>query len=506
MEVNQKYKQRYHANVPSGWSNDPNGMIYYNGQAHLFYQHYPFAAKWGIMHWGHFVTEDFVKWKSLPIALEPKEPYEAECGCCSGSAIEVDGKLYLMYTAAQMNLQRQCLAYSEDGVHFTKVDTNPILAPQEVSDEILPSDFRDPKVFVKDGQYYCLAGTRIIDEKDVEKRQNLPISCQQDVHVSNVVGTDEAKGYGNMVLLKGKDLYHWEYVGKLMDIQDEFPAEFFALNGVYECPDYFEVDDQEFVIASPQFLPQMSHEYENVHSCIYINGTLDFQTGHLDMKNIAEIDSGFDFYAPQTLLMPDGRRIMIAWKDMWNRTYPTESDQWIGSYTLPRELYGKEGKLIQKPVREIENYYQNEVTYEDIDLNGTLSLEGIQGSCIELKVVFDCKEALKTGLKLFKGSQHETLLYYDAQTESVVFDRSISGAEIGGIEANTSIRTCKIEKEEHLTLQCFLDMTSLEVFINDGIRTMTGNVYPDLQHDVQIEFFSEGNSTILSVEKHDIII
>ena len=114
--MSKSYRPLYHASVPSGWSNDPNGTIYYNGKAHLFFQHYPHKPAWGTMHWGHFTTEDFVHWDVLPVALVPDRDYEVICGCCSGSTIEKDGKLYLMYTAAQPTLQRQCMAVSEDGL------------------------------------------------------------------------------------------------------------------------------------------------------------------------------------------------------------------------------------------------------------------------------------------------------------------------------------------------------------------------------------------------------
>ncbi|MCR5294427.1 MAG: glycoside hydrolase family 32 protein, partial [Lachnospiraceae bacterium] len=163
METNKRWRQHYHANVPSGWSNDPNGMIWYKGKGHFFFQHYPHKAQWGIMHWGHFTTEDFVKWEVLPVALVPTEEYEAVCGCCSGNAIEKDGKLYLMYTAAQPEQQRQCLAVSEDGISFSKLPENPILTAADLSEEVSNRDFRDPKIFIKDGWYYCIAGTRVID-------------------------------------------------------------------------------------------------------------------------------------------------------------------------------------------------------------------------------------------------------------------------------------------------------------------------------------------------------
>ena len=167
--MSHSYRPTYHASIPSGWSNDPNGTIYYNEKAHLFFQHYPYKAEWGTMHWGHFTTEDFVHWTQLPIALVPDRDYEVICGCCSGSAIEKDGALYLMYTAAQPDLQRQCLAKSTDGgITFVKDETNPILTADMLSDEVSSFDFRDPRIFVKDGCYYFLAGARVIKPESIE--------------------------------------------------------------------------------------------------------------------------------------------------------------------------------------------------------------------------------------------------------------------------------------------------------------------------------------------------
>ena len=90
------YKPTYHAYIPKGWCNDPNGMIYYNGTNHLYFQHYPYNAAWGTMHWGHFTSKDFIKWELQPVALRPDQDYEVICGCCSGNAVEKDGKLYII--------------------------------------------------------------------------------------------------------------------------------------------------------------------------------------------------------------------------------------------------------------------------------------------------------------------------------------------------------------------------------------------------------------------------
>lgn len=510
MEINKKYKPTYHASVPFGWANDPNGLIYYKGQAHFFFQHYPHAPKWGIMHWGHFVSDDFIKWKVMPIALYPDQQYEEECGCCSGTAIEVNDRLYLMYTAAQITRQRQCLAYSDDGLHFDKVDLNPIMSAEKLSDEISPKDFRDPKVFYKDGTYYCIAGTRILSKDDYDKVTSLSQPHGGEVDINDVAGGDlYTSSYGNLVLLKSDNLLHWHYCGKLIYPQDNIDEAFLSLNGVYECPDFVEVDGHQIVLASPQHLPQMGNKYENLHSGIYMEGELDYTTGHFTIHDIDEIDSGFDFYAAQVMSLPDGRKIMIAWKEMWNRTYPTESDRWIGTYTLPRELHFHDGHLYQTPVTEIKKYRQNKMTHTDITVNNSsVKMTGITGNKIEIVASIDVGNAKKTGFRLFKSEDDETFVYYDAEEKCLVFDRSASGVEIGGFEKDVNIRRRDFELDDNiLKLQMFLDVSCLEIFINDGRYTMTGNIYGEPEIDTGVEFFSyEGEATLLSITKYDIVV
>ena len=523
MKVNDRYKQKYHANVPSGWANDPNGMIYHDGKIHFFFQHYPYDSRWGTMHWGHFTSDDFIKWEEQPIALRPDQDYEVICGCCSGNTIEKDGKLYLMYTAAQPERQRQCMAVSLDGIHFTKYDNNPILTAEMLSPEVSTRDFRDPKIFRKNGWYYCLAGARIIDPAKADKIAEVTYGNPSDerrphdnqVHhvLENpsdlaVLGGDmDLLGYGNMILFRSKDLDHWEYLGRLIYRQPGFDEEYFKLDGVYECPDYFESNGQEIVLASPQRLPKMGNMYENQHSVVWIAGEMDFETGRFHMSHIQEMDAGFDFYAAQSMAMPDGRQVMMAWKEMWDRDFPSREDNWAGTYTFPRELTWKNGWLYQWPVRELEAYRKNKAATGGIVLHqGAISVEGISGDVIELDVELQLQGAKKAGLKVFAGQEHETLIYYDCDKKAVIFDRTHAGIHLSGVEENTDIRTCDIEEEDTLRLHVLLDRYSVEVFINDGRYTMTGNVYPDPE-DTDVEIFCEGGScAVLSAVKYDICV
>lgn len=565
------YRPTYHASVLSGWANDPNGTIFYNGKAHLFFQHYPYKPEWGTMHWGHFVTDDFIKWEPLPVVLEPDRDYEVICGCCSGSTIEKDGDLWLMYTAAQPERQRQCLAVSTDGgVHFEKNPDNPILTSGMLSPEVTETDCRDPRMFRKDGYYYFIAGARVLTQEELEaltgQESSGHVSHVSSSSVSSASGRgtkagtssaqwtapggagisgegagicgsisgpaagsemdvrspsagpasgaeeEEKAGYGNLILCRSKDLLHWEYVGHLLDRDTEgqipLDEEHFRLNGVYECPDYIVLDGKEIILSSPQNLPQIGKAYQNVHSGIYMFGELDFESGRFRVDEIGEVDSGFDFYAAQTLRMPDGRVVLIAWKEMWDRNFPTRTEGWAGTYTLPREMSVVDGRLVQKPVREIGKYRSGKVASACLHADDTsLSVEGVCGNTIEIRVTLEPGTAARSGLKLFCGSEHETLVYYDRAEGDIVFDRSRSGIPFTGQEEDVDRRVCHIGAMDSIDLHFFLDVSSIEVFIDGGHYVMTGNVYPEIGQDTGVRFFAEGgSSTFRGLVKYDIVV
>ena len=506
--MNHSYRPHYHVSVPFGWANDPNGTIFFQGKAHLFYQHYPHKPEWGPMHWGHVSTEDFVHWEQRPIALWPDQPYELVCGCCSGCTIERDGKLYLMYTAAQPMMQRQCMAVSEDGDRFVKDPQNPILTAELLSPEIYEEDFRDPRIFKKGDTYYLLAGIRFLEGG--ARKEAAPTHQRERTNPREPAPEHKKEGWGNLCLLKSADLYHWSYVGRLLYPQPELAPEFLRLDGVYECPDYFVTESgAEVLLSSPQFLPKIGHRYQNVHSSLFMLGHLDFATGRFNVRVVDDLDSGFDFYAAQTLRHPDGRVIMIAWKEMWDRSFPTaKREGWAGTYTLPRELTVEDGWLIQRPVRELAACCQNPVRRDSLSAeNESVSVEGLSGTVLKLRFTLEPGTAQRSGVKLFCGGEHETLLCYDRETGLLVFDRSRSGLAFTGADKDVNVRVMELGQRDKIELELYLDVCSAEVFVDGGRHAMTGNVYPDLDGDDGIRFFAEGGKAgFAGVEKYDIVV
>lgn len=260
---------------------------------------------------GTFKNKRFHSLGRATYSVAPDETYDKD-GCFSGSAIEKDGKLYLMYTGHVVEngkvTQTQCVAVSEDGVHFTKHKANPVIGKNEIGEYGLIQDFRDPKVIEKDGVYYSVVASKTADER------------------------------GLILLYKSSDLFY--------------------------------LDGKDVLIMSPiQMMPQ-GIEYHNTSSTAVFIGEMDWEKGTLKVDNIHEIDYGLDFYAPQTLTDDQGRRIMVAWMQMWGRTLPTDELRhgWAGSMTLPRELGIKENKLYQKPVSEIYNFIEIKETNTDFTI------------------------------------------------------------------------------------------------------------------------------------------
>ncbi len=464
----EKYRHTYHAMAPVGWMNDPNGFCYALGKYHVFHQFHPYATSWGPMHWGHYVSDDLIRWELLPPALAPDMPYDKD-GCFSGSAMEKDGALYLLYTAVADGKQQQALARSLDGVRFEKLGI--VIGEDDLPRDCSAADFRDPYVFCRGGKYYCL------------------------------VGCKHADGDGAVLLYRSDDLVRWSYVGRAW-------KDGRTHSGIYECPAFASFGDTDALFVSPQFLESDGVQYENIHANMYLLGRLDLSTGEFHRTSEHEADGGFDFYAAQTAPpLPDGRIVMMAWMQMWDRSFPTAPYGWVGALTLPRELTFREGKLFQAPVREIERYRTDAVRCEEAEVDGTLRIDGIEGDTVELSFELDLGASARAGVKVFSGGGSETSIYYDRAKELVVFDRSRMGTLIktAPCEHDSDVRHARIRAEGNvLQMRLFLDVSSCEVFLGGGEQVMTGNVYSEGKG---IEFFSEGGrATVRRVEKYTISV
>ncbi|KTT30049.1 glycoside hydrolase family 32 protein [Pseudomonas rhizoryzae] len=437
------WRPAYHLAPPVGWMNDPNGLVFFRGEYHVFYQYHPYSTKWGPMHWGHAKSADLVHWEHLPVALAPDTEADRD-GCFSGSAVVWEDRLYLLYTGHrwlgepgredQGLYQVQCLASSRDGLTFTKHGT--VIEPPVPEMQ----HFRDPKVWRRDDAWWLALGAREGDDP-------------------------------RLLLYRSSDLHTWEALGTALGGTREQDGY------MWECPDLFPLGDEDVFLCSPQGLRPLGYRYRNLYQNAYRLGRLTDAARFLPRTGFIELDHGHDFYAAQTLEAPDGRRLLWAWLDMWESPMPSQADGWCGMLSLPREVSLDGDRLRQRPVRELVALRESEHSFAAQRLQSERRLLPLAGERLELEIEIDlaASDAERFGLALRVDPQgrEETLLYVDAQAGRLVLDRERAGRGVAGVR---SLPLAAGQTTLHLRL--YLDRSSLEVFVDDGLYTFGSRLYP----------------------------
>ncbi|MBO4886917.1 MAG: glycoside hydrolase family 32 protein [Firmicutes bacterium] len=456
----------YHFSPRTGWTNDPNGLSFYQGKAHLFYQYYPYETKWNSMHWGHAISSDLLHWEYLPAAMAPDESYDS-FGCFSGSASELaDGRQLLMYTGVHPEktdagiafLQTQCMAVG-DGLDYEKYQGNPVITGKDVPEGFSLTDFRDPKIFRRaDGTYGCVVGNRSDD------------------------------GSGALLLFESKDGFSWSFRSVLDRCRHEYGT-------MWECPDFFELDSHAVIITSPMEMKAKGLEFHEGAGTICLVGSLDETNMMFVRKNVQAIDHGISFYAPQTFAWPDGRRIMIGWMQSWSSCFVPEDHGWFGQMTIPRELSIREGKLIQWPVREIGKLYEKPLAFRNVRVaKEQLQLPGVRGRVMDLSVTVRPEgEGLDFFvLRFAKDDQHECAVLFDPKASTITIDRSKAGFKQDFVH----VRSCDVQdRNGRIDLRILLDRYSAEIFVNGGEQALSMTFYTPQEADT-ITFEASGEAVM----------
>ncbi|WP_223067884.1 glycoside hydrolase family 32 protein [Paenibacillus caui] len=460
---NERYRLHYHLMPPAGWMNDPNGVSYYNGEYHVFYQHYPYAPFQGAMHWGHAKSRDLVHWEHLPVALAPSESYdkggEGASGCWSGSAVDDQGTFVLVYTGhvdGNSPEEVQCIAFSSDGIVFEKLPENPVI-PGPPDEECF--GFRDPKVWKRGDTWYLVVG----------------------------YGKD---GLGKALLYSSSDLRSWHYHGPAAESDG-------TMGDMWECPDLFPLgraEDDHVLIFSPMNM--------GITKTFYWTGKFDYTGLKFDLRHAERVDYGFDFYAPQTMVDARGRRIMYAWMNIWGADMPEREDGWMGSFTLPRELkLAEDGTLRFIPVEELKSLRGEHHSYTNVVIpeHGTLALPYLEGDSLEISAVIDVSgQADGTfGIRLRcsdDGAEYTEISYSHGEGK-LQMDRNRAGAGNGGI---SEVELAPME-DGRVRLHLFLDTSSVELFMNEGRKTMTNRIYP-ASSSLGIHLFAQGAVSLESLD------
>ncbi|MDO4229984.1 MAG: GH32 C-terminal domain-containing protein [Capnocytophaga sp.] len=440
----ERYRPLYHFSPQYGWMNDPNGMVYHNGEYHLYFQHNPYGTKWGNMHWGHAVSRDLVSWEYLPVAISP----DALGTIFSGSAV-VDkhntagfGKdaIIAIYTSAGKS-QTQSISYSTDnGRTFTTYDQNPVLSDPNIV------DFRDPKVFWH----------------DVTEQWVMSLATSQTITF-----------YGS------KNLKKWEKLS-------EFGEGLGAHGGVWECPDLFPLIYNGktkwvlFVSINPGGINGGS-------ATQYFIGDFDGKTFTPDKMNYPLwLDYGRDNYAGVTWSnTPENRRIFIGWMNNWDYANYIPTEYFRSAMTLPRELKlthnGEHLVLSSVPVKELENLRRSVEKFENQSVEKNYTIEKLlsdnQGA-YEIEFVVKPEQASVFEFKLFNQKNEEVRFIFDLDKKSLDFDRSKSGnVEFSNNFAAELIKSPLVIKKSY-KVRLFVDKNSVEIFVNDGELVQTNTFFP----------------------------
>lgn len=468
---------KFHVTGGIGWINDPNGFAPYQGEYHLFYQHYPYGVQWGPMHWGHAKTSDFIHWERLPVAMAPDTEYDKD-GCFSGGAVEMpDGRHLLMYTGVKSvkkkdgteeTFQTQCIAIG-DGVNYEKYENNPVIRSEDVPDGGSVHDFRDPKVWREGGSYYAVVGNRPAD------------------------------GSGTVLLYESKDAMHWNFVSHVASCRNQYGK-------MWECPDFFQLDGKHILLTSPQEMRADGLEFHPGNANLALIGTLDRSSHQLVREHAQAIDYGLDFYAPQSLETYDGRRVMIGWMQNWETSGAHLPNQrFMGQMTIPRELHVKDGRVYQVPVRELEQIRGKKTVHHDVPVSGKTALQDVSGRLLDMTLTL--RPGTENGMyKWFKvnlaqDAEHVTTLSFDPESNIMRLDRTLSGLPCDIV----NIRDFPVCSEKgRLKLRLIMDRYSLEVFVDDGRQAASAVLYTPMEAD-GISFESSGE-VLMNVEKYDLDI
>ena len=472
-KYNDKYRPQFHFTPEENWMNDPNGMVYFNEEYHLFYQYHPHGTTWGPMHWGHAVSKDLIHWENLPIALYPDEYGDI----FSGSAV-VDWNnttgffdnspgLVAIYTNAgtypdsNRPRQRQSLAYSKDnGRTWIKYDNNPVLSDENIV------DYRDPKVFwhSETNQWVMILATG------------------QTVNIYT-----------------SPNLKDWEHAS-------EFGSSEGSHEGVWECPDLFKlpVDDdekhQKWVMIVSIGDNTTSKEGSRTQ---YFIGNFDGKSFVNDNpgKTVLWLDYGRDNYAGVSwsdISPKDGRRIYIAWMSNWRYANEVPTEKWRSAMTLPRELTLKSTdkgvRVVQKPVGEIEMIRKDTVSQKDFVVKDTEEKTYPIESLSEVSIEFEHQGADSFGMTIESSNEEKTTISYDVKREVLSVDRSESG-DNSFSDSFAAVQEASLNVVDNkVKLQVFIDTSSIEVFGNDGEIAVTNLIFPKNQIN-KLKLFSVNGST-----------
>jgi len=424
----------FHVTSPAQWVNDPNGPIFYKGNYHLFYQLTPYSDESGVKYWGHVRSRDLAKWEHLPIAIAPADDQGEESIWSGSCTINTAGQPMIFYTSigkgkSPFNQAVQWAATGDDElIHWEKSPANPVLT-ETLHGGTKIYDWRDPFVFRDQKRTFMVLGGSLNESKGGQA----------------VVNIYEAEN---------PELTKWKYRGVLFQLPD-------AEARTAECPNFFKLGDEWVLFVSP---------YGKVQ---YFVGKFDAENCRFLPRTRGLLDHGPNFYAPNTMLVPDGRRLVWGWVN----GFPGGRG-WNGCLSVPRVLsFSRDGQLRQNPAPQLSRLRGEPVAWRDVHLGSERKVLALPPTnALELEAEIDLQSATRVGLRIGSGDK--------APQVTVNFD----GLELRVLDAHAPLPLAKGERK--LKLRIFIDRSVLEVFANETV-CITKRIAP-LETNARLEIHAEG--------------
>ena len=475
----EKYRPQFHFSPEAHWMNDPNGLVYFEGEYHLFYQYFPDSNVWGPMHWGHAVSKDMINWKHLPVALFPDSlgyifsgSAVADVKNTSGLGSAENPPLVAIFTyhdpigekKGSLKFQNEGLAFSKDkGRTWTKYPGNPVLKNPGIR------DFRDPKVF-----WHNESGKWI-----------MILAVNDRVH-----------------LYSSPNLREWTFLS-------EFGKGIGAHGGVWECPDLFRMRVKGTNEMKWVMLVSINPGGPNGGSATqYFVGNFDGTNFIKENKDIQWVDWGRDNYAGVTwsnIPENDGRILFLGWMSNWQYANVVPTHVWRSAMTVPRELALMKADngylLVSNPVRELETLRAEKTQlYEELHGSKTVRevfIDSINLSQCELIIDFELlsNSVDSLGIILQNREDERLIIGYTNKQKQLFVDRTLAGPS-GFSKAFAGISKAPYKAGKEIRFHIFLDASSAELFVDHGNRVLTNLVFPTSGFN-QLKIFSSGGNVII---------
>ncbi|HZL11782.1 MAG TPA: glycoside hydrolase family 32 protein [Prolixibacteraceae bacterium] len=481
----EQYRPQFHFSPEAHWMNDPNGMVYYEGEYHLFYQYFPDSTVWGPMHWGHAVSTDLVHWEHLPIALYPDSlglifsgSAVIDWGNTTGFGSKANPPMIAIFTYNNMegeksgrnDFQSQGIAYSLDkGRTWTKYSGNPVLPNPGIR------DFRDPKVSWN---------------KEINK------------WIMVFAAHDRVKFYSS------SNLKEWIF-------ESDFGMGSGAHTGVWECPDLFSIKVEGSEDTKWVLLVSINPGGPNGGSATqYFVGSFNGKSFIPETSETNWVDWGRDNYAGVTwsdIPESDGRRLFLGWMSNWDYATVVPTDVWRSAMTFPREINIKkvDGKflLVSNPAKELESIrdanLSSTILSETISGEKEIDMKGVNLSQCEITIDLTFEKELPEsfGLILENNLNESVKIGYSKADSKFFIDRTTSGKN-GFSDKFSGIAWAPYTFKNQVQLQLLLDASSVELFVDGGNLVMTDLLFPT-EPFKKIKLFTSGGE--LQLQKAEIV-